>query len=103
MPDSGIWSEYRKMWTRKISVFGLFHAVNVSNNFSIFLSNIRAIAENKLGFVIKKEALAQLFSCEFCKVSKENLFNRTRRVAAFVEQPTKSILSSTKMCQLKGE
>ena len=29
-----------------------------------------------------KEALAQLFSCEFCEISKNNLFYRTPAVAA---------------------
>ena len=31
---------------------------------------------------IKKEALAQLFSCEFCKISKNTFFHRTPLVAA---------------------
>ena len=32
---------------------------------------------------IKKETLAQVFSCEFCKISKNTFFYRTPLVAAF--------------------
>ena len=32
---------------------------------------------------IKKESLAQVFSCEFCEISKNTFFYRTRLVAAF--------------------
>ena len=32
--------------------------------------------------LIKKETLAQLFSCEFCEISKNTFFYRTRLVAA---------------------
>ena len=35
--------------------------------------------------VIKKETLAQLFSCEFCKISKNTFPYRKPPVAAFVE------------------
>ena len=31
---------------------------------------------------IKKEALAQVFSCEFCEISKNTFFYRTPLVAA---------------------
>ena len=34
-------------------------------------------------FFIKKEALAQVFSCEFCKVSKNTFIYRTTPVTAF--------------------
>ena len=33
---------------------------------------------------IKKEALAQVFSCEFCEISKSTFFYKTPRVAASV-------------------
>ena len=33
---------------------------------------------------IKKEALAQVFSCEFCQISKDTFSYRTPPVAAFV-------------------
>ena len=33
---------------------------------------------------IKKETLAQVFSCEFCEIFKNNFFQRTRTVAASV-------------------
>ena len=32
---------------------------------------------------IKKETLAQVFSCEFCEIYKDNFFYRTPLVAAF--------------------
>ena len=32
---------------------------------------------------IKKETLAQVFSCEFCEISKNAFFHRTPPVAAF--------------------
>ena len=34
---------------------------------------------------IKKETLAQVFSCEFCKISKNTFFNRTPLVAAYYD------------------
>ena len=33
---------------------------------------------------IKKETLAQLFSCDFCEISKNTIFYRTPLVAAFI-------------------
>ena len=33
---------------------------------------------------IKKEALAQVFSCEFCEISKNNFFTEYLRTTAFV-------------------
>ena len=33
---------------------------------------------------IKKETLAQVFSCQFCKISKNTIFNRTPPVATSV-------------------
>ena len=32
---------------------------------------------------IKKETMAQVFSCEFCEISKNNFFYKTPLVAAF--------------------
>ena len=34
---------------------------------------------------IKKEILAQVFSCEFCKISKKTFFYRTPPVAASIK------------------
>ena len=42
----------------------------------IFVSYISALQ------LIKKEALAQVFSCEFCEISKNNLFTEHRWTAA---------------------
>ena len=39
---------------------------------SLFLIKLQA-----LGNFIKKEALAQVFSCEFCEIFKNTFFNRT--------------------------
>ena len=38
---------------------------------------------------IKKETLAQVFSCEFCEISKNTFFYRTPLVAAFVQNDYK--------------
>ena len=48
--------------------------------------------------VIKKETLAQVFSCEFCQMSKNTFFYRTHPVAASVLLwivPDSSFLSSS--------
>ena len=37
---------------------------------------------------IKKETLAQVFSCEFCEISKNTFYYRTTLVAPFVECPS---------------
>ena len=39
--------------------------------------------------LLKKETLAQVFSCEFCEISKITFFNRTPPVAAFRESDFK--------------
>ena len=36
--------------------------------------------------VIKKETLAQVFSCEFCEISKNTFFTEKLRVTAFLFQ-----------------
>ena len=43
------------------------------------------ISPNACNF-IKKETLAQVFSCEFCEISKNTFFRRTPLVAASVEK-----------------
>ena len=40
---------------------------------------------------IKKETLAQMFSCEFCEISKNTFFYRTRLVAASVLNTNSSL------------
>ena len=45
---------------------------------SLFFNNVAGVACN----FIKKETLAQMFSCEFCEISKNNFFYRTLLVAA---------------------
>ena len=40
---------------------------------------------------IKKETLAQLFSCDFCEISKNTIFYRTPLVAAFEPYDIKSL------------
>ena len=39
----------------------------------------------RLHLYLKKETLAQVFSCEFCEISKNTFFYRTLPVAAFEE------------------
>ena len=43
------------------------------------LSNLRSDIDN-----LKKESLEQVFTCEFCEISKNTFFSRTPPVAAFV-------------------
>ena len=52
-----------------------------------FLIKLQASARN----FIKKETLAQMFSSEFCKISKNTLFHRTPLVAASVYSPERKI------------
>ena len=40
--------------------------------------------------IYQKETLAQVFSCEFCEISKTTLFNRTPPLAAS-DQPSKRL------------
>ena len=51
---------------------------NVSSRPDVFCEKAQAQACN----VIKKETLAQVFSCEFCKISKNTYSYRTPPVAA---------------------
>ena len=46
---------------------------------SLFLIKLQALIA---GNFIKKEALAQVFSSEFCEISKNTFFHRTPLVAA---------------------
>ena len=54
-----------------------------------FLINLQTKAWN----FIKKEILAQVFSCEFCEISKNTFFYRTSLVAASVHLIIKVINS----------
>ena len=45
---------------------------------------------------IKKEPLAQVFSCEFCEISTNIFLHRTPLVAAFEDQTFKSALNTGK-------
>ena len=38
----------------------------------------------EVSFSTKKDTLAQVFSCEFCEISKNNFFYRTTLVAASI-------------------
>ena len=50
---------------------------------SLFFNKVAGQACN----FIKKETLAQAFSCEFCEISKNTFFHRTPLVAASVNAP----------------
>ena len=58
---------------------------------SLFFNKVAGGACN----FIKKETLAQVFSCEFCKISKNTFFYRTPPVAA-------SVLISPLYCPIEG-
>ena len=42
------------------------------------------ISQNSTCNFIEKEALAQVFSCEFCKISKNTFFTEHLRTTAFI-------------------
>ena len=44
---------------------------------------------------IKKETLTQVFSCEYCKISKSNFFNRIPPVAASKLLPNHCFVDKT--------
>ena len=48
---------------------------------SLFLKKVPGLRDSG---TIKKETLAQLFSCKFCEISKNTLLQRTPRMAASV-------------------
>ena len=45
---------------------------------------------NRISFLVKKETLAQVFSCEFCKDFKNSFFYRTLRGTASNYFPNKT-------------
>ena len=49
---------------------------------SLFLNKVERPGGLKAYNFIKKETLAQVFSCEFCEISKNTFLHRTRLVAA---------------------
>ena len=72
--------------TQRFSVKNVFLEIsqNLLENTSArvsFLIKLRASAWN----FIKKETLAQVFSCEFCEICKNTISYRTPPVAASVE------------------
>ena len=52
---------------------------------------------------IKKESLAQIFSCEFCEISKNTFFYRTPPVAASSNSETYSKPSQTSKMDLSKQ
>ena len=56
---------------------------NSPENISARVSFLIKLQASDLQF-IKKETLAQVFSCEFCEIFKNNFFKRTPPVAASV-------------------
>ena len=53
----------------------------------VFLEISQSSQENncaRVYFSVKKETLAQVFSCEFCEISKDTFLHRTPPVAASV-------------------
>ena len=60
---------------------------SVKKVFSAISQNSQERTYARVSFLknfIKKETLAQVFSCEFCKISKNTFFHRTPLVAASV-------------------
>ena len=57
----------------------------------LFFKKVAGLACN----CIKKESLTQMFSCEFCEISKNTFFYRTPLVAASIGETTKNNISVT--------
>ena len=66
---------------RKISVFGHFSRNGTYSVKSVFLKT----SPQACNF-FKKETLVQVFSCEFCEISKSTFFYRTPLVAVSVQR-----------------
>ena len=63
---------------------------------SVFFNKVAGAACN----FIKRETLAQVFSCEFCKISKNTFFYRTPPVAASLFCKTKILRWSSSLISL---
>ena len=61
------------------------------------MSQVRPLALN----FIKKETPTQMFSCEYCKISKNNFFYRTSPVAASKVLPNHCCVNETYTIYLK--
>ena len=61
----------------------------VTESFLIFLMKLQAWV------FIKKDCLAQVFSCEFCEISKNTFFYRTPPVAVSVTGHLRTTASDT--------
>ena len=59
----------------------------------LFFNKVAGLRPSKL---LKKETLIQVFSCEFCEISKSTFFHRTPMVAAFVSFNNENILIDKK-------
>ena len=66
------------LWKRFLRNFAKFTGKNLHQ--SLFFNRVADLAYN----FIKKETLAQVFSCEFCKTSKNILFTEHLRTTASV-------------------
>ena len=67
----------------------MFFKIGVRKNFAKFTGKhlchflfFNNVARPQACIFIKKEILAQVFSCEFCEIFKNNFFYRTLPVAA---------------------
>ena len=65
-------------------VFWLYILIVLSEAVIQRCSVKKVLHEHKACNFIKKETLAQVFSCEFCEISKKTFFYRTHLVAASV-------------------
>ena len=75
-------SPRRVLWKGVLRNFAKFTGKHLCQ--SIFFNKVAGACN-----FIKKETLAQVFSCEFCEISKNTFFYRTPLVAAFLWGITK--------------
>ena len=59
---------------------------------SLFFNKVAGLACN----FIKKESLAQVFSCEICEISKNNVFTEHLRTTVLKTQDSQSLLNNAK-------
>ena len=67
----------------KFSGYCFYLNTNIQGDFETWISvPLRSLEQSQTWNFIKKETLAQVFSCEFCEISKNTFFYRTPLVAA---------------------
>ena len=70
----------------------------VLRNFSKFTG--KHLCQPQACNVIKKETLVQMFSCEFCEISKNTICYRTPSTCSFIKNETLAQVFSSTFCEI---